>query len=176
MRVRKNLLSTLFLLLLTSCSLFYSAEEKARRLAIETAVAYFTYDYEDPEDWMEPVQDEYYYQEYIENRVLPTMASYMRQYFIKSEAEFVSIEEVARGISQENSEVIIWEIVLQVNPAWPAGGPPEFERVEREEIPWAEDETAVVYGVAANRLGVWNVRLLPSESAAKVAASLQSEP
>jgi hypothetical protein len=174
MRVRKNRFFLLLLLLLTSCSLFYSAEEKARRLAIKTAEAYFTYNYQDPESWMKSVQEEYFYQEYIGDRVLPTLAPYMAQYFIKSTAELESIEEYTRGVSEDESDIIIWKLVLQVTPAWPANGPPEFSRVNREELPWTNGETATVYAVAANRLGIWNLRLLSPSSATRLAGTLTS--
>lgn len=176
MRERKNRFALLLLLLLTSCSLFYSAEEKARRLAMETAVAYFSYNYQDPEGWMAPVQDEYFYQEYVANRVLPTLAPYMTEYFIKSTAELVSIEEVARGLSEDGAEVIIWMITVRVSPSWPEDGPPKFDRVDREEVPWTDGEQAIVYAVAANRLGVWNLRLLSATGATRLALTLTEQP
>jgi len=174
MRVIKNLSFLLLLLLLTSCSLFRSSEENARQLAIDTAVAYFTFNYEDPEGWMKPVQDEFYYKEFIKNRILPVLAPYLKKYFIKSTASLVSIEELTRGTSSDDSEVILWEIVVQVDPPWPTGDLPEFDRAIGDELPWTSGEITTVYAVAASRLGVWNLKLLSEDSAQAVRDDLVS--
>ena len=173
--MKKKPLSLLLLLLLTSCSLFRTPEENAYQLAIDTAVAYFTYNYQHPDEWMEGVQDEFFYKEYI-SQVLPTLAPYMTQYFLISTAELESIEEVARGVDEDGNDVIAWRLVLHVTPAWPEDGPPAFRRIHREDLPWTDGETATLYALAANRLGIWNLRLLSVSAGEERVAGLVISP
>lgn len=175
MRVKTNRLLLLLILFLTSCSLFKSPEEKAMQLAVDTAVAYFTYDYEDAEGWMKPVQNEFYYKEFISDQVLPVLDPYFYQFFLKSTAALINVEEYARGISSiDNTPVIVWKIDLEVSPAWPAGGPPPPFGIDMDSIPWADKENTTVFAAAANRLGVWNIKLLTADSAEDIIATLDS--
>ena len=162
MRVSIPSFLSLLLLALSSCSLFLSAEERAEKLAIDTAVAYFTFDYQHPEKWMEEVQDQSYYQEFISSQVLPVLSPYMQKYFIKSTAVFVSVEEYARGVNEENIKMIVWKIDVQVNPVWPGREPPSPLDQSPTTIPWTNGEVTTVYAAAASSLGVWNVKLVPA--------------
>ena len=163
----------LSILLLVSCAGQKGAEKDAMELATEMTVAYFTFDYENVEDWMLPVQDEFYYETFIHDDVLPVMAPYMQRYFIQSSATLDSVEEYARGQSRDGSQVIIWRITVQVDQSWPKSGPPSpFGANEQDEIPWTWGKTGVAYGTAAYRLGVWNVKLLARNEAEAIKETL----
>lgn len=163
----------LSILLLASCAGQKSSESDAKALATDMTIAYFTFDYENVEDWMLPVQDEFYYETFIHDDVLPVMAPYMQKYYIQSTSTLVSAEEYARGESQDGSQVIIWEIIVQVDTPWPKNGPPSpFGANEQDEIPWTRGQTGVAYGTAASRLGVWNVKLLARNEADALKATL----
>jgi len=172
MRVRISLILSLLVLSLSSCSLFLSAEERAQKLAVDTAVAYFSFDYQHPENWMEAVQDQSYYQEFIRSQVLHVLTPYMQKYFIKSTAVFVSVEEYARGVNEENIKMIVWKINVQVNPVWPGRKPPSPLDQSPTIIPWTDGELTTVYAAAASSLGVWNVKLVPANEVDDVVDTL----
>jgi hypothetical protein len=167
--------SLILLLALTSCSLFRSSEENARQLAVDTAVAYFTFDYENLDGWMKPVQGEFYYKDFIKEYVLPTLGPYMQDNWVQSTATLISADEYFRGTSQDGADVIIWEIVLQVDPPWPADGPPAPFGSDYDDIPWTNGSNTTVYAAAANQLGVWNIKLLTTGEVKGVIDSLGSQ-
>ena len=164
----------LSLLGLCACSLFRTPEENAKQLAIEMAVAYFTFDYENLDAWMKPVQGEFYYRDFIKDYVLPTLGPYMQENWLESKARLVEIEEYKRGTSQDGAQVIIWKIMLQVTPQWPADGPPLPFGSDYDDIPWTNGENTTVYASAANQLGVWNVKLLPTSKLKGAVNALES--
>jgi len=175
----KPVMKRLFLLsvlLLASCAAPKNSENKVKQLAVDTALAYFTFDYENVEEWMQPVQGDFYYKNHIEEYVLPVLAPYLQEYYIKSNAELVSVEEYSRGSSSDGAQVVIWKITLQVDMPWPKKGPPSpFGPNERDEIPWTKGERAIVYGAAAYQLGVWNVKLLAKNEADALVTELTLE-
>ncbi len=154
-------LSMFLPVVLTACSLFSNAEDTARNLAVDTALAFFTFDYQHSDQWMETVSDRDYYQTIIHSQVAPELIPFLQKYFIISTAELVSVEEVARGVSEaDEADVVIWEIHLTVNSAWPGKKPPTPLDKAPYSIPWTGTDGTEVHAVGMYKLGVWSVKLI----------------
>lgn len=160
--------------LMPSCSLFLSPEEKARQLAVDMAVAFFTFDYQKPENWMEPLQKEDYYQNFIKTGIKPELVPFLQKYFVISRAEFVSVDEYARGINSENADVLIWKIQLQVSPAWPGSKPPAVLNQSSAAIPWTGTDQTTVYAISTSLLGIWNVKLIPENQVDEILQAIKT--
>lgn len=166
-------LSVLLPVVLSACSLFSNAEETARDLAVDTALAFFTFDYQHTDQWMEAVSDRDYYQSIIRRQVAPELIPFLQKYFIISTAEFVSVEEVARGVSEaDEADVVIWEIHLTVDPAWPGKHPPSPLDKAPFSIPWTSTDETIVHAVGMYKLGVWSVKLIPPDQVEVIAGKL----
>lgn len=158
---------------LSSCALFSNAEDKARELAVDTAVAFFSFDYQHSDRWMESVNDRDYYQTIVRRQVAPELIPYLQKYFIISTAEFVSVDEVTRGISEaDEAVVVIWEIHLTVNPPWPGKKPPSPLDKPPYTIPWTGKDETVVHAVGMYKLGVWSVKLIPTDQVQVISGKL----
>ena len=166
-------LSMFLSVVLTACSLFSNAEDTARDLAVDTALAFFNFDYQHSDQWMETVSDRDYYQTIIRSQVAPELVPFLQKYFIISTAELASVEEVARGVSEtDKADVVIWEIHLTVNSAWPGKKPPSPLDKAPYSIPWTGTDETVAYAVGMYKLGVWSVKLISPDQMEVISGKL----
>jgi len=150
-----------------------SKEDELEKLAVDTALAYFTFDYRDVNSWWSSVQDQAYWDEFIKKEVSPVLIPFMEENKVTSKASLISSEEMFYKKWTNGDKETIWRLNLSVTPPWPGEKPPFPFGQGATNIPWTNGEETVVYAAVIIYDGNTEVLLIAVDSIDEALQSLQ---